>query len=511
MSETFPPRPHDFLGLERHAAQTPAAMAVAAPGRKPLTYAALWDQLHAIRGALNRAGFRQGEVAALAMPNGPELIAAVLGISSVGAAAPLNPALTEEEFRSYFGRLGARVLIIPDGAASPAAQAAQALGIGVLRIRSTPQDPAGVFSLDLAQDSRPGRSVRTTDAALLLFTSATTATPKLVPLAGPELRAMAVRQKDTLRLSAADRFLSLMPLFHLYGLGPVLTQLFTGGAVIAAPGFDAGCFLAWLEEFQPTWFTSSPPLNRSILDLARQNPQVFGRIRLRMIRCAFTPQNEALALLGKAVGAPVLTSYGLTETGLVTLATPEACKPGSVGRTAGLELAIADPIGNLLGPEREGEVVVRGAVTSGYMDDPEATEAAFRHGWFHTGDIGRLDSDGFLFLTGRLKETIDRGGEKISPQEVDEALAGHPAVAEAAAFAVAHPTLGEDVAAAVVLRSGAATSELELRRFAATRLAAFKVPRRIVFVDALPRSPTGKPQRAALAERFRMERRRVSR
>jgi oxalate---CoA ligase len=502
MSEAQP-RLNDFLGLERHAVRTPAAIAVAAPGRKPLTYAGLWDQIQTLRHALNRAGFRPGEVAALAMPNGPELITAFLGISSIGAGAPLNPAFTETEFRFYLNRLGARILLIPDSGVSPAEPAAQSLGIEVLRIHSTPDAPAGVFSLDLAEDRQPARSVRMTDAALLLFTSATTATPKLVPLAGPELRAIAVRQKGAMRLSAADRFLSVMPLFHHSGLAAGLSQLYSGGAVISTPGFHPECFVAWLEEFQPTWFTSSPPLNRSILELARQNPEVFRRIPLRLIRCAFTAQTETLALLEEAVGAPVLAGYGLTETGVVTLTTPDACKPGSVGRTTGLEVAIADPLGNLLGAELEGEVIVRGpSVTSGYLDDAAANEAAFRDGWFHTGDTGRLDSEGFLFLTGRLKEMISRGGEKIIPQEVDEALSGHPAVAEAAAFAVAHPTLGEDVAAAVVLHGGAAASELELRRFAATRLAAFKVPRRIVFVEALPRSVTGKPQRAVLAEQF---------
>jgi len=497
------PRFKDYLGLERHAAQTPAAIALAAPGRKPLTYAGLWAQVQAIHGALNHAGFRPGEVAALAMPDRPELITAFLGISSIGGAAPLNPALTETESRLYLGRLGARILIVHDCSESPAAVAAQSLGIDVLRIRSTPDDSAGVFTLEPPEDRQPERSVRITDAALLLFTSATTNTPKLVPMTAEDLRIIAIRQTGALRLSAADRFLSLIPLFHHLGLAAGLSQLYSGGAVISTPGFDPGCFMEWLAEFQPTWLISSPPLNRSLLELPRRYPEVFRRNPLRLIRCAFTAQTEILAVLEEALGAPVLAGYGLTETGVVTLSTPDARKPGSVGRPIGPEVAIADPQGNLLGAELEGEVIIRGAsVTSGYLDDPEANEAAFRDGWFRTGDIGRLDSEGFLFLTGRLKEMINRGGEKIIPQEVDDALAGHPAVAEAAVFAVAHQTLGEDVAAAVVLRAGAAATEPELRRFAATRLAAFKVPRRIVFVDTLPRTLTGKPQRAVLAEQF---------
>lgn len=503
MSKKPLPRFNDYLGLERHAARAPGAIALAAPGRKPLTYAGLWAQLQSVYRALNHAGFRPDEVAALAMPNGPKLITTFLGISSIGAGAPLNPAFTETEFRFYLGRLDARILIVPDCGDSPAVVAAQSLGIDVLRIRSTPDDSAGGFTLEPQEDRHPERSVRITDAALLLFTSATTNTPKLVPMTRENLRVTMSLQTGSMRLSPVDRFLSVMPLFHHYGLVTGLAQLFAGGAVISTAGFHPESFVPWLDEFQPTWFASIPPVNRPVLELARQHPEVFRRTPLRFIRSAATAQTESLALLAKAAGAPVLAGYGLTETGTVTLCTPDASKPGSVGRTTGMQVAIADPQGNLLGAELEGEVIIRGpSVTSGYLDDPEAHQAAFRNGWFHTGDIGRLDSEGFLFLAGRLKEMINRGGEKILPQEVDEALTGHPAVAEAAVFAVAHQTLGEDVAAAVVLRSGAAVSELELRRFAATRLAAFKVPRRIVFVGALPRSVTGKPQRAVLAEQF---------
>jgi acyl-CoA synthetase (AMP-forming)/AMP-acid ligase II len=494
---------HDFLGLKKLASQTPSAVALAAPGRKPLTYRALWDQVRAARHLFERVGVRKGEVAALAMPNGPELITAFLGISGIGAGAPLNPALTENEFRSYLGRLGARILIIPDSTDSPAAAAARSLGIDVLRIRSTPDDRAGVFSLEVPDETPPARSVRITDAALLIFTSATTAAPKLVPLSRGNLRVIVGLQMESVHLSPADRFLSVMPLFHHYGLVAGLAQLFAGGTVISTPGFHPGSFLAWLDQFRPTWFSSIPPVNRSILELARQHPEVFRRTPLRFVRSAGTPQNETLALLAKALGAPVLTGYGLTETGVVTRSTPDALKLGSVGRSMGLELAISDPLGNLLGAETEGEVILRGpSITSGYLDDPEANRAAFRNGWFRTGDLGRLDSEGFLFLTGRLKEMINRGGEKILLQEVDEALAGHPAVADAAVFALPHETLGEDVAAAVVLYGGATASELELRRFAATRLAAFKVPRRIVFLESLPRNVTGKPQRAVLSEQF---------
>ena len=491
----------DFLPLERHA----AAIALVAPGRQPLTYGELGDRLRDIRCALHHAGVRPGEVAALALPSGPELITAFLAFAGMGACAALNPSLTEDEYRLYLTRLGTRTLLLQDGITSPAATAARALGMQVLRIHTTPDSAAGVFTLDVPADPAAAPSGRGTDAALLLFTSATTGTPKLVPLTWSNLRAMAVREMRALQLSEADRLLSLMPLFHLHGLAAVLTQLFCGGSVICTSGFNPGSFLTWLDQFRPTWFTSNAPLNRAILAIARQRPEDFRRASVRFVRSSgATPEPELLTLLEEALGAPVLTGYGLTETGGVTRNTPNARKPRSVGRTSGLEVAVMDAAGNFLPAESEGEIVVRGpSVTPGYLDDADASQAAFRDGWFHTGDIGRLDSEGFLFLTGRVKEMIDRGGEKIIPQEVDDVLVAHPALADAAVFAVAHRTLGEDVVAAVVLRDGAAASELEIRRFAATRLAPFKIPRRIVFLDGIPRTVTGKPQRGVLAEQFR--------
>lgn len=498
----------DFLPVERYAQRTPEAIALAAPGRSPLTYRELGEWLPAARGALSQAGVGRGEVSAVALPTGPELITAFLAISGTGGCSPLDPSLTESEYRFYLTRLGARTLLVQEGTASPAASAARALGMRVLKIQPALDHSAGIFSVAVAaalEDAPAAPSFRTTDAALLLHTSATTGAPKLVPLTWGNLRAMAVREIQALQLSASDRFLSMMPLFHLAGLGSVLSQLSCGGTVISTAGFNPAALMTWLAEFQPTWLKSNPPLNRALLTLAREHPDIFQRRSLRFILTSgATPEPELLGLLEEAIGAAVLNGYGLTETGGVTRSTPCARKPGSTGRSSGMELAVVDSRGNLAPPEAEGEIVVRGpSVTAGYLDNQEANEAAFRGGWFHTGDLGRLDRDGFLFITGRLKEMINRGGEKILPQEVDDVLRAHPAVVEAAAFAVAHPTLGEEVAAAVVLENGAAVEERELRQFAATRLAPFKVPRRVVFIERIPRTATGKPQRGVLAEQFR--------
>lgn len=501
MTDRFiPDNSEDFLQLKQRAENAPAAIALTSPGGDALTYLELDRRLHSMRREAAGAGLGPGEIAALVLPNGPDLITAFLAVAGIGAAAPLDPSSTESELRYYLSRLGARIVIAPDGVTSPAIAAAGALRIPVLRICSS-----GAFLGTVPDNLQAALSVRTTDAALLMFTSATTGTPKLVPHTWANLRAMATREIDALQLSATDRLLSLMPLFHMHGLAAVLAQLFCGGAIISTPGFNPATFLDWLDRFQPTWFTSNPPLNRAILALAHRHPEVFRRASLRFIRTTgAAPQPEVIKSLEESVGVPVLTGYGLTEAGGVTRDAANARKPGSVGRSSGLDVAIMDPFGNLIGDGRAGEIVVRGAsVTSGYVDDPEANQSAFRDGWFHTGDVGSLDSEKFLFITGRLKEMIDRGGEKIIPQGVEDVLAAHPAVAEAAVFAVAHPTLGEDVVAAVVLHDGAALTALELRRFAATRLAPFKVPRRIEFLDRIPRTSTGKPQRSLLAEQFR--------
>jgi oxalate---CoA ligase len=496
-------RPDDCLALGRWASETPDQPALFAPGRVPLTYGRLWNRVQAARESLASFGIGPGEVTALVLPGGPELITAFLAVAISGACAPLDPALTECEFHFCLSRLGARALIVADEVPGPAARAAQSLGIQVLTIHVEAGQPAGVFEFQREGDA-PTASSRITDAALLLFTSATTDSPKLVPLTWSNLHAMAIHDSRALQLTASDRLLSLMPLFHLHGLATGLTQLSCGGGVICSAGFEPASFPSLLSTLRPTWFTSSPPMNRAILALAHSQPEIFRDVPLSFIRSGTAASEpQILTLLEEAAGVPVLNGYGMTETGGIARNRRELRKPGSVGHSSGLELVIMDASGNILPPDCEGEIAVRGpSITSGYLDNAEANRAAFRDGWFSTGDLGRLDQDGFLYITGRLKEMINRGGEKISPQDVEAAFMGHPAVADAAACAVPHATLGEDVLAAVVLRPGASASESELRQFAAARLAAFKLPRRIVLIDSIPRTSTGKPRRGVLAEQL---------
>jgi acyl-CoA synthetase (AMP-forming)/AMP-acid ligase II/thioesterase domain-containing protein len=493
------------LQLDRWAMETPQAPAILFPTREPLTYVQLLEHLTRIGSVLSEAGVRSGEAVALVAAQGPELLTAFLAISSVGACAPLDPALTEEEYRTYLSRLKAGFLVIQEDVAPRAETVARELGLRVLPLRPRPDRATGLFDVILTHSEISPPRGRHTDAALLLFTSATTGQPKLVPLTWSNLQVMAANNVSSARLDQTDRYLNFMPLFHMHGIASVLIQLFCGGSVICTPGFEAGRFVSWFEEFRPTWFTGGPVFLRVILTLARQHPEIFRNSGLRFVRSSGAPaEPELLAAIEEAVHAPVVDGYGMTESPGITRNTPWARKPRSVGRSAGSEIAIVDDSGSPLPAGQEGEILLRGpAVMSGYLDDPDANHAAFRDGWFRTGDVGRLDSDGFLFITARLKEIINRGGQKIGPGEVDAALAKHPAVADVAAFGIPHRGLGEEIAAAVVLREGTAVSEKELRRFASENLAPAKVPRWILFADEIPRGNTGKPKRSDLANRYR--------
>ena len=491
-----------FLALGRQSERNPDGVALLAPGRAPLTYLKFAECIARTQESLATLGVLPDETVALALPNGPELISAALSVAATRPCALLDPALTGPEYDFQLHKLGAGTLIVTDDASPNAVEAAGRLGGRVLRLETQPASPAGSFELSLVSPANTAAPARQIDAALLLFTSATTDAPKLVPLTWRNLRAMAANDSRALELTASDRLLSLMPLFHLHGMAAVLTQLSCGGSVITPRKFDPDAVPGWIVELRPTWLTSNPPISRAIIAMLRQDPQAFGGHALRFVRSGTAASDpELLASLQTALGVPVINGYGMTETGGITRDTVYSGKTGSVGRSSGLDVAIQDEIGNVLPPGVEGEIVVRGAsVTAGYLDNPGANAAAFRNGWFRTGDLGQLDADGFLFLTGRLKDMINRGGKKIAPPEVEQALLAHPSVAEAAVCAIPHPALGEDVGAGVVLRTGATATEQELREFASARLAAFKIPRRIAIVDSIPRTANGKPKRHVLAE-----------
>ena len=495
----------DYIDLGRRAVETPRGVALAAHRRDPLSWAELWNQVRTSNEEFARSGITPRSVAVLALPSGAEFISAFLAITLRAACAPLDLSLTKDEYRFYLSKINAASLVFADGVNPAVVEVGRELGMRLIRVHCPDQAPAGVLSVELVGDGLQDMLRRETDAAVLLHTSATTDTPKLVPLSRDNLRAAAQQDFNVLEIGPADRYLSLTPLCHAHGLVASLTQLYCGGGVFCDSAFAAAGLFESLQQFRPTWLSAGVPVLRTLLALARENPDAFRRIPLRFIRSTgASPDEELLHEFEKIAGVRLLNGYGLTEVPGVTRNTLAKNRPGSAGISSGSEIAIRDDAGNHLPADTEGEIVMRGpALTAGYLDDPQANQEAFRDGWFHTGDIGRLDRDGFLFIAGRKKEMISRGGKKILPLEVDAVLLRHPAVADAATFAIPHRTLEQEPAAAVVLRAGAEVSPLELRRFAATHLAAYKVPRKIVFLDEIPRATTGKPKRAALSEQFR--------
>ncbi len=501
--------------LEGQSQQSPSSSALLSLERTPLTYSRLLTQCHRVITDLNHGGISRGDRVAVLLPNGPEMAACMLAIAMGASCAPLNPNFRRSEFEFYLSDLAPRALIVEEGADLPAIAVAESLGIRVIRLRPSTTDAAGSFTLDLepAPANAPPVFAQPHDEALVLHTSGTTARPKMVPLTQANLAASALNIAASLGLEASDRCLNVMPLFHIHGfVGALLSTIVSGGSFVCTPGFQAPRFFDWCDEFAPTWYTAVPTMHQAVLARATENPARVANSRLRFIRSCSAPLSpDLMAQLEQTFRVPVLEAYGMTEASHQIATNPQppaARKPGSVGRAFGTDVAIMDANenGNLLAPGEIGEIALRGpGVISGYANNPEANRTSFVNGWFRTGDNGRLDRDGYLFITGRIKEIINRGGQKISPREVDEVLSTHPAVANAVAFAVPDYRLGEDVAAAVVLRPRHAASEIEIRNHATNRIADYKVPRRIVFLDELPKGPTGKLQRIGLAAQLGLD------
>lgn len=483
--------------------------AILAPGRDPLTHRELIELVSRTSSAMHELGIGRGDRVAMVLPNGPEMAIAFLAIAASATAAPLNPAYQAAEFDFYLEDLKPRALIIEAGSNSPACQIALNRGIKLVFLTPNQYSKAGQFTLS-GETTRPADNPEwgtPNDVGLVLHTSGTTSRPKIVPLTQANLCASAMNIAATLHLSKHDRVLNMMPMFHIHGLiAALLAPLSVGGSVACTSGFSAQKFFEYIDAFQPTWFTAVPTMHQSILmEYANQSPTQHASLRfIRSSSAALPPQ--VMFDLERVFGVPVIEAYGMTEAAHQMASNPlppEIRKPGSVGIAAGPEIAIMDEAGNLLTANEIGEIVIRGEnVTPGYENNPQANEVAFTEGWFRTGDQGRLDEEGYLFITGRLKEIINRGGEKISPREIDEVLLDHPSVAQAVTFAMPHVTMGEDVFAAVVLRATASVQEKDLRSFAMSRLAPAKVPSRIVIVAEIPKGPTGKVQRIGLHEKL---------
>jgi acyl-CoA synthetase (AMP-forming)/AMP-acid ligase II len=467
-----------------------------------VTCASLASQIEALASQLGRLD--PGQVVAIVLANGLEYLVSFLGATRARlVAAPLNPAYKAEEFRFYLEDSGARGVITSADAVT-VRQTAESLGLPVWIAGRDERGSVQLTGPGVTSAASPAPP-QSDDVALFLHTSGTTSRPKGVPLTHGNLMTSIRNIAAHYQLSPADTGLVVMPLFHVHGLiGATLSSLYAGATIVLPARFSAGSFWPAVKSHRVTWYSAVPTIHQVLLARADSDgaPVRSGFRFIRSCSAALAP--TTLAQLESRFHAPVLEAYAMTEASHQMTSNPlppGIHKPGSVGRGTNVDVAMMDETGNLLPAGSQGEVVIRGDnVTRGYHNNPEANQAAFTNGWFRTGDRGVFDSDGYLSLIGRIKELINRGGEKISPLEIDAALLTHPAVAEAACFAAPDPKYGEEVHAAVVARNEVTVNELQ--SYCGSRLADFKIPKVIHLVKELPKGPTGKVQRRFLKEFF---------
>ncbi|MFV1979833.1 MAG: non-ribosomal peptide synthetase [Rhodothermia bacterium] len=485
--------------------------------RDHLNFAGLGNLVFEFGHLLRRMGVSPSDRVVTALPNGPESASVFLATAASAACAPLNPNYSADQFAFYIDDLEPAAVLLPEGSESPLRKIATSAAIPVIEIRQT--DTAGRFEANAvgfrrdqspstlgSLDDPPGSS----DTALLLHTSGTTARPKLVPISHSNLLASAGNIAATLALTESDRALNIMPLFHIHGLvGVLLSSLTAGAQVVCTPGMDPEKFPGWLRQIQPTWYSGVPTMHSAVLSSvagAVGDGSIPGK-ELRFIRSSSASLPvSTLHQLESTFGVPVVEAYGMTEAAHQMASNPLpplASKPGSVGLPSGPDISIRGENGQLCAVGEVGEVLVRGETIISAYEHGRSAES-FVDGWFKTGDLGYLDEDGYLFLTGRIKEMVNRGGEKVAPAAVESVLIEHPAVSEAVVFGAPHDTLGEDVVAALVLADMVAQTPTlgELRAWALSRLSAAEVPGQFVFVPEIPKGPTGKVQRSRMFDRL---------
>jgi len=468
-----------------------------------LSYARFMDEVQAACLGFQKAGVRAGDAVGIVIPNGVEVLVAFFGALQAGASAqPINPDLTPQEI-DFALEDSQSTLVITTDASAPRIAACRALPerralLRFDRVRGTTvAGPAGGTAA----------SVKVTPEmdALLLYTSGTTSRPKGVPLSHANLLASARNVAASYELRADETTLCVMPLFHVHGLvASVFATMVAGGRVVVPPRFSVSSFWPLVREHNVSWYTAVPTIHTILLNTAAEH--LGGPVPpLRFVRsCSSALAPVTQEQFEVRFGVPVLQAYGMTEASH-QMATnplpPRARKENSVGLPTGIEVAILDDAGTVLPRGAAGEVSIKGPnVTRGYLRNPEATAAAFTNGWFRTGDSGAIDADGYVFLHGRIKELINRGGEKISPLEVDDVLLRFPAVREACTVGVPHPIYGEEVEAVIALHPGQVEDAAAILAYCKEHLAPFKVPKALRFVPEIPRSPTGKIQRRRLLE-----------
>jgi len=480
----------------------PEAVALVGPGKRALTYGGLGRKIDAIAAGLAAAGFGRGSRIGIALHDETDFAIVLLAVCSTATCAPLNAALDEDALVQLLVGMRIDALIVPEGRGSPAVRAARRTPVTLIALRESLGDPGRNPELvaEATRESVPVDPPLLDDIALLMHTSGTTGAPKVVPWQQWRVAETVRNRVELSRIDASDRCLIAFPLHSSAGIRRALAGLVSGGSIICPGAVAADATIELLDSLAPTQYFAPPASQIALLEaFERRVPR--ARHCLRTIWAGTTDLPDAIrSRLERTFGVPVIVGYGATESGSIaqTPFPPARSPAGSVGLATNIDIGIADETGRLLGPDEPGEIVVRGAeVFDGYENDDRANRAAFRDGWFRTGDIGRVDRDGFVYVSGRQSDIINRGGTKIAPSEIEAALVQHPQVIEAAAFAITHPTLGQDLAAAVVVRD--TVGESQLRRFLRADLASFKIPTRIIEVARLPRGSSGKIDRGELA------------
>ena len=486
--------------------QNDNSIAITSSEGSPLSYGDLKVLINKISSQLSANGISNKDRAAIVLPNGPYMATTFLSISSYMSAAPLNPNYKEEEFEFYLSDLKPKILIVEFNSKNPAVEVAKKLKIPICEIQTRENTPSGMF--DLFEKNKDFILPNEEDESLVLHTSGTTSRPKIVPLSNKNIFSSSENISSSLNLNANDHCLNIMPLFHIHGLIAVLaSSMKVGASVCASSGFNALKFLDLAKSEKITWYSGVPTMHQAILMRADKNLEVAKNLNLRFLRSSSASLPPSVfENLNRVFKCPVIEAYGMTEATHQMTSNPlppKKQKPGFVGIPAGPEVCIMNEDDKILNQGEEGEVCIKGPnVTLGYENNPEANKSSFSNGWFRTGDQGYFDKDGYLKISGRLKEIINKGGEKISPLEVDNVLMDHPSIEQAVCFGYSDQLLGEDIASAIIIKEGKECTEEEVKNYAKNKLAKFKIPKKIFFVNEIPKGATGKLQRNILAKSF---------
>ena len=486
---------------------------IQSPDESEITYGELLNYIDKTFNQLSSLNIQKGERIAIALGNGSAMASTFIAIASNYTSCPLNPSFTKEEFKFYYDDLKVKAVIIEENQLVDAREAAKELDIRIINLKT--KTTSDFIKLDVEIDANIESyfpSINQDDAAMILHTSGTTSRPKMVPLTHKNLMASARNISTTLNLNENDKCLNIMPMFHIHGLiAAILAPIYQSGSIITPSGFDALKFFRWIEEFKPTWYTAVPTMHQAILSRAPRNIETIKNNPLKFIRSSSASlPSIVMKNLEQTFNTCVIESYGMTEATHQMTSNPlppSIRKSGSVGLAAGPEVALLCK-GKIINNDQNnrnipGQIIIKGEnVTKGYINNPKANTESFLDGWFLTGDEGTFDKDGYLKITGRLKEIINRGGEKISPQEIDEILMDHESIQQAVAFSVPHEKLGEDLYAAVVLKDNAMIKEDDLKAYCKNRLTKFKIPRKILIIDSIPKGATGKLQRIGLYKKL---------